>query len=173
MCIVFISPDGAMGVSAWIRISTKNLVAPVLRSHPLIKQMEPIEGEIFFILDTGADVTTISAIDARRLGIETKYLPATEGVVGVGGQAQAFRLDDVEIGLPDKFTPRRIQFHIEKLERADVLEEKTPKLPSILGNDLLKKFNIKTYREKGYAELKRIPKMSGEFRIVSIPLEKN
>lgn len=69
----------------------------------------------------------------------------------------------------------RIRFHIEKLEKVYVMEE-TPKpsarLPSVLGNDLLKRFDLSTDRQRGQGKLKRIPTAEGEPRIVSRLLPK-
>jgi hypothetical protein len=156
-----------MGTPVVISVSAKNLVAPKLKGSELVRRMEPIEGNVFFLLDTGADVTCLSFLDARKIGIETRYLEPDESVIGIGGECCAFKLEDVEIGLIDDITEDRIQFHIEKVNYINVLGESSPKLPSLLGNDILKKFDITTQRSKGFLTLQRLRKTSGEFRIVS------
>jgi len=125
---------------------------------------------VSFIVDTGADVTCLSFVDARNLEIETRYLEQDKGVIGIGGECCTFILKDIEIGLLDSITKDEVQFHIEKIAVTDVLDEKTPKISSILGNDILKRFDIVTDRVKGEATLKRIPTVPGKYRIVSRPL---
>ncbi|GAG14911.1 unnamed protein product [marine sediment metagenome] len=156
-----------MGTSAIIRVPASNLVAPPLRDNPLIASMEPTEGFIFFLLDTGADITCLSFLDARKLGIETKYLEQDDNIIGVGGECCAYKLNNIEIGLIDEITKDRVQFHIEGVEIINVLDEAAPKMPSLLGNDILKRFDIATIREKGKVTLSRIKSIPGKYRIAS------
>lgn len=119
-------------------------------------------------MDTGAQVTCLSGLDAERLQIETRYLEPATDVIGVGGPTNAFRLDNVEIGLIDSITAGRINFHIEKLQSIYVIS--ALKMASLLGNDILARFNISTDRQRNVAVLKRIPSAPGEYRIVSQPV---
>ncbi len=165
MCRLFITDDGTIIALAIIRIPTINFVAPILRNNPLVTSIKPTEGNVSFIVDTGAQITCISGLDADRLHIENRYLEPAQDVIGVGGTCSAFELSDVEVGLIDKIEGSRITFHIEKLDPIYVLDDL--KTPSLLGTDLLQKFDICTKRSTSFAELKRISSTSGKFQTVS------
>ena len=167
MCELFISEDGTFIASAIIRVPARNFVAGPLRNNELVAAIKPIEQNVLFIVDTGADVTCISSLDADRLQIETRFLEPAEGVIGVGGRCRTYKLVDIEIGLVDRYTNDRIWFHIEHLECAYVMDEKGLKMPSLLGNDVLQRFDISSSRKKGSAKLRRIATAAGEFRTVS------
>lgn len=167
MCKLYITGDGTIITPAIIRIPAVNFVAPSLKEHAVINSIEPTEENIAFIVDTGAQVTCLSGLDAERLQIETRYLEPAMDVIGVGGSCKAFRLDNVEIGLIDNITARRVNFHIERLQGICVID--SLKMTSLLGNDILARFNISTDRQRNVAVLDRIPTAPGEFRIVSRP----
>ena len=117
-------------------------------------------------------MTCISGLDVERMKIQTRYLESAGEVIGVGGKCSTYRLDGIEISLIDKFTKTRIDFHIEKLEYVCVMDETGTKMPSLLGTDILQRFDICTDRRKGTATLKRIATAPGEFRIVSREIPK-
>lgn len=167
MCKLFISEDGTFIAPAIIRVPAINFVAPVLRDNELVAAIKPIEQNVSFLVDTGADVTCISSLDADRLEIETRFLRPAEDVIGIGGRCRTFKLTDIEIGLIDKLTEDRIWFHIEQLQYVYVMDEKGLKMPSLLGIDMLRRFDISTNRKRRTANLKRIATVPGEFRIVS------
>ena len=165
MCRLYITDDGTIIAPAIIRIPAINFVAPILRDNPLVTAIKPTEDNVAFIVDTGAQVTCISGLDADRLHIESRYLEPAQDVIGVGGTCSAFKLSDIEIGLIDKIESDRITFHIEKLDYVYVLGDL--KMMSLLGTDLLRKFDLVTKRSTSSAELKRISSAPGEFHIVS------
>lgn len=165
MCKLFITDDGMIIAPAIIRIPAINFVAPILRNNPLVTSIKPTEDNVAFIVDTGAQVTCISGLDADRLHIESRYLEPAQDVIGVGGTCSAFRVDDIEIGLIDDIGDDRITFHIEKLNHIYVLD--SLKMSSLLGTDLLQKFDLVTKRSKSSAQLKRISNAPREFQIVS------
>ena len=168
MCKLFITEEGRIVAPAIIRIPAINFVAPLLKGHELISSIKPREENIPFIVDTGAEVTCLSGLDAERLQIETRYLEPATDVIGVGGKCNAFRLDDIEIGLIDDITDDRVRFHIEKVQSICVIS--SLKMNSLLGNDVLARFNISTDRQKKVAVLERIAAAPGEYRIVSRPI---
>jgi hypothetical protein len=170
MCQLFISDDGMLIAPAIIRIPAINFVAPILRGNPLITSIKPSEDNVAFIVDTGAQITCLSGLDADRLHVETRYLERAEDVIGVGGTCGAYRLRNIEIGLVDDVTPDRITFHIEKLEYICVID--SLKMRSLLGMDLLSKFDLSTDRRKSAASLVRITDAPGEYQIVSRELTK-
>ena len=171
MCKLFITEEGTIVAPAIIRIPATNFVAPLLKEHELITSIEPREENIPFIVDTGAQITCLSGLDAERLQIETRYLEPATDVIGVGGKCSAFRLDDIEIGLIDDITDERVSFHIEKVRSICVIS--SLKMNSLLGNDVLARFNVSTDRQNNVAELKRIAAAPGEFRIVSRPIPRD
>ena len=170
MCKLFITDDGTLIAPVMIRIPAINFVAGILRDNPLVMSIKPTEDNVAFIVDTGAQVTCLSGLDADRLHIESRYLEPTEDVIGVGGTCNAFKLSDIEIGLIDEVKGSRITFHIEKLDSIYVID--SLKMLSLLGNDMLKKFDLVTDRSTASAQLKRIPSASGEYQIVSRELPK-
>lgn len=165
MCKLFITDDGTLIAPVMIRIPAINFVAGILRDNPLVTSIKPTEDNVSFIVDTGAQVTCLSGLDADRLHVESRYLEPADDVIGVGGTCNAFKISNIEIGLIDKMEGSRITFHIEKLDYVYVLD--SLKMSSLLGTDLLQRFDIITERSKSSAELKRIPNVSGEFQIVS------
>jgi hypothetical protein len=167
-------PSGHFLTSAIIRIPALNFVAPVLRNNPLVMSMAPVEANIFFLVDTGADVTCISALDANKLRIEMRYLELAGNVIGIGGKCGTYRLTNIEIGLPDKVTQERINFHIEELDFVYVIADNEGlKMPSLLGLDILRRFDIQSDRQGHSAVLKRISGAPGNFRITSQSFKKN
>lgn len=170
MCTLFIAEGGAFFTPAIVRVPAHNFVAQPLRDNELIASIKPIEQNVSFLVDTGADVTCLSALDADRLSLETRFLEPAEGIIGVGGTCQTFMLTDIEIGFIDRVTRDRIWFHIEQLSCAYVMDEKGLKMPSLLGLDILSRFDISSDRQRSIAKLKRIATALGEYRIVSRPL---
>lgn len=165
MCRLFIADDGTLLAPAIIKIPAVNFIAPIFRNSPFVTSTKPIEGAVEFIVDTGAQVTCVSGLDADRLHIESRYLEPAQDVIGVGGTCSAFTLNDIEIWLIDKIEGSRVTFHVEKLNHIYVLV--SLKMKSLLGTDVLQKFDVITERSASSAELKRVSSASGEFRTVS------
>jgi hypothetical protein len=159
MCKLYVSDAGTIYAAAIINISPINF-----KKHACESPIEPTEENIEFIVDTGAQVTCLSGLDAERLQIDTRYLEPATDVIGISGMCNAFKLNDIEIGLVDEFTAGGVNFHIEPLENICVIN--TLKMHSLLGNDILARFDISTDRQRNIAELKRITSAQGNFRIV-------
>jgi hypothetical protein len=165
MCKIIINHRGTLIAPAIIRIPASNFVASFLRDNPLITSLKPIEDNVAFIADTGAQVTCLSGLDADRLHIERRFLEPAQNVIGVGGICSAYKLSSIEIGLIDGVDGDRITFHIEQLDYICVID--SLKMTSLLGTDFLGRFDIITNRAKSSAQLKRLPQASGNFQIVS------
>lgn len=159
MCKLYVSDVGVIYAAAIINISPINF-----KEHTPASPIEPVEENIEFIVDTGAQVTCLSGLDAERLHIDTSYLEPATDVIGISGTCNAFMLNDIAIGIVDEFIEGGINFHIETLQSICVIN--TLKMHSLLGNDILARFNISTNREGNIAELKRIPSASENSRIV-------
>ncbi|MBN1160680.1 MAG: retroviral-like aspartic protease family protein [Dehalococcoidales bacterium] len=164
MCRLVITEIGTLLAPAIIRIPTLNFVAPSLRNDNLT-DADTYENNIVFMVDTGAQITCISGLDAMKLGIETFYLEASDDIVGVGGSSKAYKLKNVEIGLIENISRDKISFHIEKIDQICVID--SLKMMSLLGTDLLKRFDLVTKRSKDEAYLKRCVDAEGKFRIIS------
>lgn len=105
---------------------------------------------ITFLIDTGATKTSILDSDARRIGIELSDLERSKkGVAGIGGIAQAFVAKKATL----VFTSDRREIEIE-LDEIYILKHKrlddwTKRLPSLLGRDILNKYDfVYDYNQK-------------------------
>ena len=103
---------------------------------------------INFLVDTGADITTITLADALKLEIDVHRVIAPNrrrDVEGVGGTTDVYPIEGT-IGLTFldySSETDKISFHIEFLERINLV----PKLSmSILGRDILDRFDIEISR---------------------------
>lgn len=50
---------------------------------------------LLFLIDTGADKTSIGGRDARRLGIDVSTLSNHKQIGGVGGSVEAYPIKDI------------------------------------------------------------------------------
>lgn len=111
---------------------------------------------IEFIIDTGADGSAITLADALKLGTDiiSVVSPNRHGTTeGVGGPTDKYSIEDIGFVFLD-YSPstNKISFHIEYLEKIDLI----PKLPlSILGRDLLDRFDIEISKVSEEINLKR------------------
>lgn len=99
-----------------------------------------IEGTVRFFVDTGASQTTLSDIDADRLGIDyTKLTRAKQPTIGINGKIFPFVMDDCWLSF--RFNN---SLHIEFVDAIQVLEcdKALPPRPSLLGLDVLKRYCI-------------------------------
>ena len=170
MCRLVITEIGMLFAPAIIRIPALNFITPSLRNNAPTN-IETYENNIVFMVDTGAQITCISGLDAMKPGIETSYLEAYDDIVGVGGNCKAYKLEDVEVGLIENISSDQISFHIEKLDKICVID--SLKMMSLLGIDLLKRFDLETKRSKAEAYLKRCADAEGKFRIISKKFHQN
>jgi hypothetical protein len=108
---------------------------------------------ISFLIDTGADTTVLSPIDAKKLGINYSKLLHPEDSVGIGGTNRCFREDALVAFAGDN----RVLF-VHKIRLA-ILEPKPAiaSIPSLLGRDILNKWRI-TYDRPGNRIIARIVK---------------
>lgn len=105
------------------------------------------ELQVDFLVDTGAPMTMILDLDARKLGVDYDELNPAKPVSGISG-------DDVEsrhLGFCELVFGTDRTFIVEKLDDVLVLrhkyttpfeEAKAMELPSLLGMDILKNYKI-------------------------------
>ena len=110
-----------------------------------------------FIVDTGADGSAITLADALKVGINIPTIVTPDrrmDIEGVGGRTDRYPIED-SIGLvfPDySLSTSKFSFHIEFLKKIDLI----PRLPmSILGREILDRFDIEISRVLGEINLKR------------------
>jgi len=109
------------------------------------------ERHIVLLIDTGASATTLLDSDASRFGITIDYArknlkPAPRRVVGIGGTAETYIIEGVELTL----TPENGLGISETLNLYVVLHDPRTlsdeerelilRLPSILGRDLINRY---------------------------------
>jgi hypothetical protein len=120
-----------------------------------------------FLVDTGASKSLISPADAEKIGIDFEKLPKGEPIIGIGGVAQSYILDDVTLfvsaedhgGLYARHFDAITIFPKSSSAQYEML------IPSILGCDFLgNEFSIqvdakarKVYLVSDNAPTQRIP----------------
>ncbi|MCS4538903.1 MAG: retroviral-like aspartic protease family protein [Thaumarchaeota archaeon] len=102
-----------------------------------------LEEEVDFLVDTGAVRTTIMDRDAKRLGIDYKKLRKYKHkMTGIGGSVDTYVIDDSALMF---FTDKKERYK-ENIEimvlKHPKLDEKIERLPSILGRDIIGKYNL-------------------------------
>jgi len=120
---------------------------------------------IDFLVDTGATSTILSARDAVRLGIsyngegqpfwKGKGLPYVGDACGIGGNIKLYGLDKTFITLISH-EPSYGERHTEFIARLLVAEAKYQEV-SLLGMDLMERFNIIVNSKATTVEFIRIP----------------
>lgn len=176
MCKLIISSSGRLHAPAILHI----------KPNPPYWQ-QAITENITFLVDTGADVTCLSALDAERLEIYTDVLEEAGYITGITGKVMSYKLPNVTISFIDEITDDYIQHHIEEIDCIRVVklpEDKKEtqegtnterygepkKVFGLLGLDILQYFDLSTNREDGLAYLKRITLDQGKHRISRTPM---
>lgn len=132
---------------------------------------------VVFLVDTGADVTLLSAGDAERLGIEYELStegafvpffgrkPLKEGPImgGIAGRIQTYKVPDTYLQLIT-FLDGHVERHIEHLDLLYIPDGAVREVPSVLGMDVLSRFNSNWDFEKAYVDFTRLAKL-GEYQI--------
>jgi hypothetical protein len=104
-----------------------------------------------FIVDTGADITSLSEFEAMKLGIDPRSLPASrKQTITGGGVAETYVLAEAMLIFPGESGAR--EFHMDFLHilciprRKGARTEREDRIrlafPNLLGRDFLKKYRI-------------------------------
>ncbi len=135
---------------------TRAMVQVDIVSKKLGNRIIPVN----FLIDTGADITTISPLCALTNEIDfSKLRKKKEPSVGIGGtQICEYEIDDVGF----RFMNLKGKPIYEKLECIDVIEPDLEaeigsnmfKIPNLLGTDMLKKLKL-TYNSHCKLEVKK------------------
>jgi len=119
------------------------------------------QGLVWLLADTGASRTTILDRDAKLLGIPAEALePASLPIVGIGGSVRSFLIRDVETALASEgedVVIRQdlwvVQHDLDQLPPEEV--SRILRLPSVMGRDLLNRFNFTCDYQAGNVRLER------------------
>ena len=99
-----------------------------------------IEGMVSFLVDTGADVTTIMPKDAQKMGIDYSRLGMADTVEGVGGPAKCYDAAAIVSFLNDDGESIEHRIFVEIIEP----DPRGPNLnlPSLLGRDVINEYRM-------------------------------
>lgn len=110
-----------------------------------------VSGNVSFLIDTGADVTTLHPVDVARLGMAYSDLdPPTSSSIGVGGRARA----SVEPALLSFLDGRRLAT-FRAILSIPASTQHNQKVTSLLGRDVLNRLRI-TYDGPAEKALMRV-----------------
>jgi len=95
---------------------------------------QAIAGNISFLVDTGADLTTIMPSDGQRLGIDYTKFTNVFSTTGIDGDAPSYRAPVVLAFLEQN--RKKLCFYSVRVALFDPEIQPAP-LPSLLGRDIL------------------------------------
>ena len=105
---------------------------PWLRARVFLPSLS-VEGYVWFLVDTGADMTSLHPFDSRRLGVPLDALDYTESRGGIGGSA-LYAPQPALIIVRD--VDRDAIWYPVNLQIGQPTEENGT-IPSLLGRDIL------------------------------------
>jgi predicted aspartyl protease len=127
--------------------------APFVQAYLLLPKLN-IEGLINFLIDSGADITTLSILDAERLSIDYRRLQHNlVNVDGVGGE-QSFYQEDALLMVRDESSETymfQIKIDITRRIKAKIKQQR--RLPSVLGRDIMNQCNLIVNYQQAIIEL--------------------
>ena len=110
---------------------------PYLEGRLILPRLN-VQGDISFIVDTGADNTVLMPLDAIRLGVDYSKLSGGKPTVGVGGYAQMFQESGAVIFLEGS---NKLHMYFIEVSIASYTPE-IAEIPSLLGRDVLDRWRI-------------------------------
>jgi hypothetical protein len=113
---------------------------PMIEAHVSIPSIKA-GGFVQFLIDTGADCTTITPADGRRLRVDYSRLAREDHAMGYSGSTMDFVCDGIitfaEIGVVE------YEFDVElRLTKPDPTAPELLMLPSLLGRDVLNQWKL-------------------------------
>jgi hypothetical protein len=119
------------------------------------------QGLVWLLADTGASRTTLLDRDVRLLSIPPEALePSLLPIVGIGGSVRSFLMKDVEITLASDEGSLglqqdiwAVQHNLGQLPPEEVA--RILRLPSVLGRDIINRFQFACDYQSGVAQLVR------------------
>ncbi len=108
------------------------------------------------IVDTGCTRTILSYQIAEIAGIDLKSL-RKEQIGGIGGKSYVRELNrEISIGLLDEEAGGVKKIHVEPLDYVYFFEKKDEKNPSLVGWDILSRFELCFNKQQNDINLKRL-----------------
>ena len=124
--------------------------APYIQANISLPRLG-LRGVLWFLIDTGADVTVLMPTDSLRIGVDFRLLTNLTARQGIGGIARGYH----EIAALSFSDRRYIYSYVLKLELAALLAHNT-RLPSLLGRDILGQWRVIVDRPEN--EIRCVPK---------------
>lgn len=145
-----------MPIKGFFPTGYQSLPAPHVQAFLFFPRLK-VQGLVNFMIDTGADNTTLSLIDIERLNVDYRRLKRNSlvPVLGFGGERTCFR-EEALIVMRDEdartyYLPTYI--HIPKRGKNRIDREEQRKLLSVLGRDLINQCTLNTDFQQGVVEL--------------------
>lgn len=117
-----------------------------------------VHASVNFLIDTGADITLISAFDAMRVGIKTEQLAQAEVLASLGGSFTVFSEPAIMVFMQED----NVLLSYEATVRIPELTDITVRMPSVLGRDVIGNMGLYLEPRTGPGES---PKRPGVFLI--------
>jgi hypothetical protein len=109
------------------------------------------------VVDTGSPITILSYTDAKTNGIDLSRLKKeTEKSHVLQGEINLYFADDVELALLDEKKGPKVA-HLEQLDRIYFFPKDAEYMDSILGMDILRRFELRINQPKNLVELTGLP----------------
>ena len=127
---------------------------PVIPSFLVLKGMKPVP--VMFLVDTGCTRTILSHPAAESAGISLKGLKCAD-IGGIGGNTKVYELSgDIMVGLLDEEKGGSKKVHMEPLRYLYIFGKENERNPSLLGWDLLSRFDASFNMQHNDINLKRL-----------------
>lgn len=105
---------------------------PYLEGRLFLPRLK-VQGDISFLVDTGADSTVLMPLDATKLGLDYSKLTGSVQTIGVGGLAQMFREPGAVMFLEGT---RKLHLYMVDVDIASPTPD-IADVPSLLGRNIL------------------------------------
>jgi len=144
-----------MTVKGYFPTGFHTLPAPYVQAALVLPRLG-LQGLINFLIDTGADNTTLSLIDVERMNLDYRRLrrDSQTPVEGIGGE-QYFYQEEAVLILRDEngeIYTFPIHAHIPKRGGGSQANRQR-KLPSVLGRDIINQIRLSVDFHDGVVEL--------------------
>lgn len=131
--------------------------------------------EIDFLIDTGADESVIGGTDAIKLGLTPQDVGDelefnTTESQGIGGMTETHEVNELVLFAFQEYSDdlEKFSLHIEFVDGIDVV----PRCPtSLLGRDLLDRFDVEFRQSEGVVEMVRHNYGEGAYMCIGIDKE--
>ena len=139
---------------------------PVIPSFLILKGKRIVP--VMFLVDTGCTNTILSYPVSESAGIDLKGLEKVD-IGGIGGIIQIYKLPgEIEIGLLDEESGKTIKAHVEPMNCVYVFGRECDRNPSLLGWDVLSRFETTFNRQQNDINLKRLNVMPRDHYILTL-----